>query len=84
MISGRPAATPVFASPDATMQLRLATRLKLPSGTQRIGLPGQGRNLDLLSVHNGAGCTDKPCTEHVRLQGSPGTGLRMDWREVRR
>ncbi len=83
MISGRPSATPVFAFTDATTDLRLATRLRV-SGPEHIGLPDPGRGLELISVRNGAGCTDRLCTDSVRLQGSAGGGLRADWREVRR
>ncbi|MDP3253020.1 MAG: PilC/PilY family type IV pilus protein [Hydrogenophaga sp.] len=81
MISGWPSATPVFALPGLTASIASRARV---NASEYITLPGAGNRLELISVRNGAGCTDRACTEKASLIGASGSGVRMDWREVQR
>lgn len=83
MISGRPSVTPVFALPGITGGARRASRIRVKA-SEFISLPGSGNRLDLISVRNGDGCTERACTDKTSLLGSGGPGVRMDWREVQR
>lgn len=83
IISGWPSATPVFALPGVTASTRGVGRVRVKA-SEFITLPGSGNRLDLISVRNGAGCTERACTDKASLLGTSGPGVRMDWREVQR
>jgi type IV pilus assembly protein PilY1 len=83
MISGWPSATPVFALPGAGASTARVGRLRVQAA-EFITLPGAGNRLDLISARNGAGCTDRPCTDKSSLLGGSPPGVRTDWREVQR
>jgi Tfp pilus tip-associated adhesin PilY1 len=83
MISGRPSVSPVFALPGVTGGARRANRVGAKS-SEFITLPGAGNRIDLISVRNGPGCTERGCTDKASLLGASSSGARMDWREVLR
>lgn len=83
MISGRPSVSPVFALPGVTGGARRANRVGAKS-SEFITLPGAGNRIDLISVRNGPGCTERACTDKASLLGASSSGARMDWREVLR
>jgi type IV pilus assembly protein PilY1 len=83
MISGWPPATPVFALPGVTANTSRVSRMRAKA-SEFITLPGSGNRLDLISVRQGAGCTERACTDKTSLLGANGPGVRMDWREVQR
>ncbi len=83
IISGRPPGTAVFALPGVTANTPRASRASVKAA-EFITLPAPGNRLDLISARNGAGCTDRACTDKASLLGANGPGVRMDWREIQR
>jgi type IV pilus assembly protein PilY1 len=82
MISGKPSASPVWASADGSLDN--ATRTKFGSG-EYVSINKSGGGVDLISFKN-----DDPacppgqlCTDRETLQPSRVPGARADWREVR-
>jgi type IV pilus assembly protein PilY1 len=84
MISGKPAATPAFSSPDASMDLTKATRTRFGSG-EYILVDGPSRGVNLISINSDpSSCPPgQVCTEERPLTTGNVAGARADWREVR-
>ncbi len=84
MVSGRPPASAVFALPGGAGQPPPgASRLSTPA-SEAIHLPGAGRRLERLSLRPDAACAQPPCIARTSLVGTPGPGVRVDWREAGR